>query len=260
MLVPEFAALRPLLFSIAYRMLGQVSEAEDVIQEAFLRYQGAVAGGVVVRSSKAYLASTVTRLSIDHLRKALHERTTYDGQWLPEPLATDDVGDDPAARAEVAESVSMAFLLVLERLNPVERAVFLLHDVFSYEHQEVATIVQKSEAACRQIALRARRRIEVERPRLDGAVPKRREITERFFAALSHGDLDGLVAVLARDVVVYGDGGGGAPRWEAPIRGVDRVEQFFAGMGGRFADFGVQVRVAEARLGLQPTNGRGVES
>ena len=246
MLGPEFTALRPLLFSIAYRMLGQVSEAEDVIQEAFLRYQGAVVGGVVVRSSKAYLASTVARLSIDHLRKAPYERRSNDGQWLPEPLATEDVGDDPAARAEVAESVSMAFLLVMERLNPVERAVFLLHDVFDYEHQEVATIVQKSEAACRRIALRARRRIEAERPRLDGATPKRREITERFFAALSRGDLDGLVAVLARDVVVYGDGGGKAPRWGTPIRGVDGVARLFAGMGGRLAGFGVQVSPGES--------------
>jgi len=242
MIDPEVAALRPLLFSIAYRMLGQVSEAEDVVQEAFLRYQGAVAGGVEVRSPRAYLAATVTRLSIDQLRKALVQRRTYAGQWLPDPLLTEEDGGGPAARAEVAESVSMAFLLVLERLNPVERAVFLLHDVFGYEHREVAVIVHKSEAACRQIALRARRRVEAARPRLDAATPRRSEIAERFFAALSRGDLEGLAAVLAEDVVVYGDGGGKAPQWGAPICGVDRVARLFAGLGGRFPDFGVRVR------------------
>ena len=145
------------MFSIAYRMLASVSEAEDVVQDAFLRYQRARAEGAEIESPKAYLSTVVTRLAIDQLRSARVRRETYVGEWLPEPLLTDD---DPAAHAEEADSLSMAFLLLLERLRPVERAVFLLHDVFGYGYEEVATIVDRSEANCRQLALRARHHIE----------------------------------------------------------------------------------------------------
>jgi RNA polymerase sigma-70 factor (ECF subfamily) len=171
-----------------------------------------------------------TRLAIDHERSARARRETYPGQWLPEPLVTDPRGD-PAADAELADTLSMAFLLVLERLNPIERAVFLLHDVFAYDYAEVARIVRKSEVNSRQIAARARRRVQAERPHLDPPNRKQQALAERFFAAIGEGDLDGLVSMLAHDAVVYGDGGGKAPQWSAPIVGVDRVAALLIGVG-----------------------------
>jgi RNA polymerase sigma-70 factor (ECF subfamily) len=237
-----FADLRPLLFSIAYRMLGTVGEAEDVVQEAFLRHQRALADGVEVESPKAYLSAVVTRLAIDQLRSARARRETYVGQWLPEPLVTHGDADDPAAHVEEADSLSMAFLLLLERLSPVERAVFLLHDVFSYGYDEIATIVGKSEANCRQLASRARGHIQAEKPRFDASRRERDELAGRFFAAVTDGDLDGLVELLAADVVVYGDGGGKAPQWAAPIVGVDRVARLFAGLGRQMRDLGISVQ------------------
>ncbi len=236
-----FADLRPLLFSIAYRMLGSVSEAEDVVQEAFLRHQRALADGVEIESPKAYLSAAVTRIAIDQLRSARVRRETYVGQWLPEPLLTNGAAEDPAAHAEEADSLSMAFLLLLERLSPVERAVFLLHDVFSYGYDEIATIVGKSEANCRQLASRARGHIQSEKPRFDTSRRERDELAARFFAAVGDGDLDGLVELLAADVVVYGDGGGKAPQWAAPIVGVDRVARLFAGLGRQMRDLGIRV-------------------
>jgi RNA polymerase sigma-70 factor, ECF subfamily len=235
-----FAELRPLLFSIAYRMLASVSEAEDVVQDAFLRYERALADGAEIESSKAYLATVVTRLAIDRLRSARVRRETYVGEWLPEPLLSSD--DDPAAHAEQADSLSMAFLLLLERLSPVERAVFLLHDVFGYGYDEVAAIVEKSEANCRQLALRARNHIESEKPRFDASRKQRDELAARFLAAVTEGDLDGLVEVLAADVVVYGDGGGKAPQWAAPIFGSERVASLLAGIGGQLREFGITVQ------------------
>jgi RNA polymerase sigma-70 factor, ECF subfamily len=177
-----YASLRPLLFSIAYRMLSSVSEAEDVVQEAFLRYERALAEGAAIESPKAFLSAVVTRLSIDQLRSARARRETYVGEWLPEPLVTSD--DDPAAHAEEADSLSMAFLLLLERLSPVERAVFLLHDVFGYGYDEVAAIVGKSEANCRQLASRARRHIESGKPRFETSRKERDELAARFLAAV----------------------------------------------------------------------------
>jgi RNA polymerase sigma-70 factor (ECF subfamily) len=238
-----FADLRPLLFSIAYRMLASVSEAEDVVQEAFLRYHRALAEGAEIDSPKAYLSAVVTRLAIDELRSARARRETYSGQWLPEPLLTDGDIDDPAAHTEQADSLSMAFLLLLERLSPVERAVFLLHDVFDYRYDEIAAIVGKSEANCRQLALRARRHIEAERPRFDASARERDDLAARFFAAVAEGDLDGLVELLAADVVVYGDGGGKAPQWSVPIVGADRVARLFAGLGRRMRELGITVQL-----------------
>jgi RNA polymerase sigma-70 factor (ECF subfamily) len=228
-----FTSLQPLLFSIAYRMLGSVAEAEDIVQDTYLRYQRALDEGVDITSPKAYLSATVTRLAIDQLRSARARRETYVGAWLPEPLLTSEA--DPAARADDADSLSMAFLLLLEQLTPVERAVFLLHDIFGYEHREIAAIVGKSELNCRQLALRARR------PRFDVAGDARDELARRFFAAVSQGDLDGLVAMLANDVVVYGDGGGKAPQWSAPIQGAERVARLFAGMSRQLADHEIQI-------------------
>jgi RNA polymerase sigma-70 factor (ECF subfamily) len=238
------AALRPLLFSIAYRMLGTVSDAEDVVQEAYLRYERALAEGTGVESPRAYLSAVATRLAIDHLRSARVRRESYVGQWLPEPLLTDD-GSDPARHAEQADSLSMAFLLVLERLNPVERAVFLLHDVFGYGYDEVAAIVGKSEANSRQLAARARRHLEANRRRFDAPRQERHELAERFFAAVIDGDLEGLVGMLAEDVVVYGDGGGRAPQWMVPIAGVDKVSRLFAGLGRTMREIGIRVQLRE---------------
>jgi RNA polymerase sigma-70 factor, ECF subfamily len=234
-----YADLRSLLFSIAYRMLSSVSEAEDVVQEAFLRYERALAGGTAVESPKAFLSAVVTRLSIDQLRSARARRETYVGEWLPEPLLTAD--DDPAAHAEEADSLSMAFLLLLERLSPVERAVFLLHDVFGYGYDEVAAIVDKTEANCRQLASRARRHIESGKPRFDASRKERDELAARFLAAVTDGDLDSLVELLAADVVVYGDGGGKAPQWAAPIVGAERVARLFAGIGRQMSELGIRV-------------------
>jgi RNA polymerase sigma-70 factor, ECF subfamily len=239
-------ALRPLLFSIAYRMLGTVSDAEDIVQEALLRYERARGEGTRVESTRAYLSAVTTRLAIDHLRSARVRRESYVGQWLPEPLLTDDPDpDDPAAHAEQADSLSMAFLLVLERLNPVERAVFLLHDVFGYGYDEVAAIVGRSEANSRQLATRARRHLEARKRRFDASRQEQRELAERFFAAVTDGDVDRLVAMLAADVVVHGDGGGKAPQWMVPITGVDKVSRLFAALGRQMAELGVRVRQRE---------------
>ena len=237
---PEtFESLRPLLFAIAYRMLASVSDAEDVLQEAYLRYQRALDGGVAIASLRAYLSTIVTRLALDHAKSAQQRREEYVGVWLPAPLVTDEEADDPAARAELADSVSMAFLLVLERLNPVERAVFLLHDVFGYGHDEIAAIVEVSATNSRQIAARARRRVQAERPRFESSPEERDRLARMFFAAVTEGDVDGLVRLLADDVVLYGDGGGKVPQWKGPIDGAERVARLFAGMGRQFDEVGV---------------------
>ena len=230
---PEDAAagLRPLLFSIAYRMLGSVSEAEDVVQEAFVRYQQALAAATVVDSPKAYLSAIVTRLAIDHLKSARVRREAYVGEWLPEPLVTDEGAGDPALLAEQVETLSMSFLVLLERLTPLERAVFLLHDVFDYDFTEVARIVGRTPATCRQHAVRARRFLAENRPRFEASDEERDELVGRFFAAAQRGDVDGLVEFLAEDVIVHGDGGGKVPQWSEPIVGADRVARLFARMG-----------------------------
>jgi len=233
--------LRPLMFSIAYRMLGRVTEAEDIVQEAFLRYHRTMArppaGHTAPDSPKAYLAAVTTRLCIDQLRSARRQREAYVGEWLPEPLITGEpiggalaVPADPAALAEQADSLSMAFLLLLERLTPVERAVFLLHDVFSYDYDETARIVGKSKDYCRQLARRARLHVTEHRPRFEVSPAEREELAARFFAAVGDGDVDGLVDLLAEDVTVYGDGGGMRPSWPGPITGRKRVSQLFIGL------------------------------
>jgi RNA polymerase sigma-70 factor (ECF subfamily) len=230
-LAEAYVDLRPLLFSIAYRMLGSVSEAEDVVQEAFVRYQRALGGDGAVESPKAYLSAVVTRLAIDHLRSARARRETYVGEWLPEPLVTDEGAGDPAVHAEQADTLSMSFLVLLERLTPVERAVFLLHDVFGYDFEEVGKIVRRTTATCRQNAVRARRFIAENRPRFDTDEAERDELVNRFFAAAERGDLDGLIELLAEDVIVHGDGGGKVPQWYEPIVGADKVARLFARMG-----------------------------
>jgi len=230
--------LRPLLRSIAYRMLGSVSEAEDVVQEAFVRYQRALADGAAVESAKAYLSAVVTRLAIDQLKSARVRRETYVGEWLPEPLVTDEGAGDPAERAERVDSLSMSFLLLLERLTPVERAVFLLHDVFDYDFEEVGRIVRRTPATCRQHAVRARRFIADNRPRFDASEADRNELVGRFYAAAVDGNVDGLIELLAEDVIVHGDGGGKVPQWSQPIVGPDMVARMFATLGRQMRRLG----------------------
>ena len=246
----DVAILRPLLFSIAYRMLADVGGAEDAVQEAFVRYERARTEGTDIHSPKAFLTTVVTRIAIDELRSAHARRETYPGEWLPEPLLTDDRESEPDVIAERADTLSMAFLLLLERLNPVERAVFLLHDVFGYEFTDVAEMVGKSEANCRQIAVRARLHIQEGKPRFEPARAKRDELAERFFSAVTEGDVEGLAAMLAEDVVVYGDGGGKSPlQWWVPIAGGERVARLLANVGK-------QVRMRGGRFERHEINGQ----
>jgi RNA polymerase sigma-70 factor (ECF subfamily) len=222
-----YEELRPLLFSIAYRMVSSVGEAEDIVQEAFLRIHRAEVEGTKIASPKAYLSAVVTRLGIDHLKSARARREQYVGQWLPEPLLTDSA-PDAASQAETADSLSMAFLVLLESLTPVERAVFLLREVFDYEYGEIAKIVRRSEDNCRQLYVRARRHIDEGRPRFEASREEREELARRFFAAAQLGDREALVELLAADVVVYGDGGGKAPSWQR-VYGRERVAKLLAG-------------------------------
>jgi RNA polymerase sigma-70 factor (TIGR02957 family) len=219
--------LRPLMFAIAYRMLGSVMEAEDVIQEAFLRLHRDTTEAA---SPEAYATTVTTRLAIDHLRSARLRREQYVGSWLPEPLLTTGEEFDPAARAETGDSLSVAFLVVLERLSPVERAVFLLRDVFEYEYDEIAAIVGKSPQNCRQILVRARAHIERARPRFTVSPSARDALAERFFAACRDGDLPGLERLLAEDVAFQGDGGGKAPAVRKPVLGRIQVARFMLGL------------------------------
>jgi RNA polymerase sigma-70 factor (ECF subfamily) len=217
----DVGALRPVGFGIAYRMLGSVSEAEDAVQEALLRLHRVLADGRRIESPRAYLATLVTRLCIDQLRSARVRRERYVGEWLPEPLLA--VEDDPARHAEMADSLSLAFLVLLERLSPEQRAAFLLREVFDYPYAEVARIVDTSEPNARQLVARARRHVEAGRPRYEPSAELRDELARRFLAAVREGDLAGLEAVLAEDVVLHGDGGGKVAALARPVQGRERV-------------------------------------
>jgi RNA polymerase sigma-70 factor, ECF subfamily len=236
-----YEQLRPLLFSIAYRMLGSVSEAEDIVQESFLRYQRTIADQGAPESPRAWLSAVTTRLCIDHLRSARVRRESYVGEWLPEPLLTGpspltQPAADPAELAEQSDSLSMAFLVLLERLTPVERAVFLLHDVFGYDYDETGQVVGRTPATCRQLAHRARQHIEAQRPRFEPSERQREELAAKFFDAVGRGDLDGLVSLLAADVEVHGDAGGVPPFWPRPITGADKVSRLLLGIGHQLQD------------------------
>ena len=222
MIEEEFDELRRSAFAIAYRMLGSVSEAEDVVQEGLLRLHRAREGGERIESPRAYLSTVVSRLSLDHLRSARVQREIYVGEWLPEPIITDDL-DDPAQQAEMADSLSLAMLVLLESLSPEQRAVLLLHDVFDYGYREIAGIVGKSEDNVRQLGIRARRHVEQGRPRFQTTREQRDELARRFFAAAEQGDLAGLEALLAHDVQLTGDGGGKAPAARRSLHGRSRV-------------------------------------
>jgi RNA polymerase sigma-70 factor, ECF subfamily len=241
----EFEELRPLLFAIAYRILGSVAEAEDAVQETWLRYQSSTTQPT---SPKAFLSAVVTRISIDVLRSARVRREEYVGPWFPEPLLTDPY-QDPERSAELADSLSMAALLLLERLTPLERAVFVLREVFGFSFPEVAVAVGRSEAACRQLAVRARRHMDLGRPRFEADRREREELAARFFDALRDGDVDGLRELLAADVQMVGDGGGKAPGLARSVIGADKVARVLA------SGFPVLLRI-DARVEAHEVNGQ----
>ncbi|WP_106615946.1 RNA polymerase sigma-70 factor [Saccharothrix carnea] len=230
----RFEQLRPLLFSIAYRVLGSVGEAEDAVQETWLRYD---ASPTEPTSTKSFLSAVVTRISIDVLRSARVRREEYVGPWFPEPLLADPYSD-PERSAELADSLSMAALLLLERLSPLERAVFVLREVFGFGFGEVAAAVGRSEAACRQLAVRARRHMDAGRPRFEADRRAREELAERFFDAFREGEVDGLRALLAADVRLVGDGGGKAPQWSTHFAGAENVARLLAALVPPFLRIG----------------------
>jgi len=213
------------LFSIAYRMTGSVVEAEDLVQEAFFRLERARQGGVEVESTRAYLAATTTRLAIDHMRSARVRRESYVGTWLPEPIVA-DLHESPDQMAELSDSLSMAFLVLLESLSPVERAVFLLREVFDYPYEDIAGVVDRSEVNCRQILARARQHLGAHRARYQASTEQHEALLGSFLAAARDGDLDRLVELLAEDVVFTGDGGGKATAAREPLYGRQRVAGF----------------------------------
>jgi RNA polymerase sigma-70 factor, ECF subfamily len=242
----EFEELRPLLFAIAYRILGSVAEAEDAVQETWLRYEASPTQPI---SAKAFLSAVVARVSIDVLRSARVRRERYVGHWFPEPLLTDPY-EDPARSAELADSVSMAALLLLERLTPLERAVFVLREVFGFSFPEVAVAVGRSEVACRQLAVRARRHMEVGRPRFEADRREREELAARFFDALRDGDVDGVRELLAADVEMVGDGGGKAPALARGVIGADNVARVLASIFPLLAR--IDAKVEQREVNGQP--------
>ena len=224
--IEDFERHRSLLFSIAYRMLGSVADAEDVVQEAYLRWQVAPAE---VRSPKSYLSAVITRLSIDRLRSARARREEYFGPWLPEPLVSERA-EEVTVVDELDESLSMAFLVLLESLNPVERAVFILREVFDYDYEEISHIVGKSEANCRQIARRARQSVAARRPRFESSPEQEERLIQQFVEACMNGDMEGLVGLLSEDVTLWSDGGGKVAAAPYPIHGPEKVARFLVGV------------------------------
>jgi RNA polymerase sigma-70 factor (TIGR02957 family) len=231
---------RKLLFTVAYQMLGSVADAEDVVQDAWLRWSAADRGNVV--DPKAFLVRTTSRLALDRLGSARSRRETYVGPWLPEPLLTEPGPEDAV---ELGEQVSLAVLVVLETLSPVERAVFVLREVFGMSWSEVAGVLDRSEAAVRQLGHRAREHVQARRPRFDTDQRSAREVTERFLAAAVGGDVDSLLAAMSPGVVLISDGGGRVKAARRPIVGADKVARFLAAIGPQGADLGLRVGMAE---------------
>jgi RNA polymerase sigma-70 factor (TIGR02957 family) len=241
--------LRPVAFAIAYRMLGSVAEAEDVVQEALLRVHQALDGGEPIASPRAFVATVTTRLAINELHSARARRERYVGEWLPEPIITEG-SDDPAEQAEMADSLSLALLALLESLSPEQRAVLLLHDVFDYGYREIAGIVGKSEDNMRQLATRARRHVEQGRPRFQTTREQQEELARRFFAAAEQGDLAELETLLAHDVELTADGGGRVPALARSLRGRSRVARRLINYWARLTAVpGVSLRLAEVNGG-----------
>ncbi|MDV3222909.1 RNA polymerase sigma-70 factor [Intrasporangium sp.] len=241
--------LRPLMFSIAYRMLGSVVEAEDVVQEALLRMARATAEGEEPRNLDAWATTVTTRLAIDTLRSARVRREAYVGSWLPEPLVTDHA-PDPAHRIELDESVSVAMLVLMETLSPHERAVFILREAFGYDYADIAAIVEQSEATCRQHFSRARKHLEAGRQRFSASSKRRDELAAAFLDAVQRGALADLERILADDVVFWGDGGGKAPAIGKPMQGAVAVARFVLGLARRGGPLGF--RLEPARVNGEP--------
>jgi RNA polymerase sigma factor (sigma-70 family) len=243
------AEYRPLLFSIAYGMTGSVGDAEDIVQDAFLGLARAHKAGTTITDPKAYLSTAVTRLGINYLSSARVRRETYVGDWLPEPVVVPTEDPGPAEHTELADSLSMAFLVLLESLSPVERAVFMLREVFGYRYPEVARITGKSEVNCRQIFARARRRIADGGQAPDSAPPPARrfegeQLARRFFEAAAGGDIDALLGMLAPDVVFHADGGGKAQAVRVPVHGRGQVARMLVGLFRRGRSLGTSMRLA----------------
>ncbi|HUD66928.1 MAG TPA: RNA polymerase sigma-70 factor [Candidatus Sulfotelmatobacter sp.] len=215
-----FEQYRPLLFALAYRMVGSATDAEDLLQETFIRWQQT--SQTAIESPRAFLVTILTRKCINHIQSARVKREKYFGQWLPEPLVTGP-RHNPFVSFAISESLSLAFLLLLERLTPVERAVLLLREAFDYEYSEIASILDQSESSCRQILRRARQHIKQDRARFDASREQQQELLRKFSEASSQGDLQGLLALLSRDAVFYSDGGGKAPALPKPIHGAEHV-------------------------------------
>ncbi|WP_420629368.1 RNA polymerase sigma-70 factor [Candidatus Leptofilum sp.] len=227
-----FDTYRAYLFAIAYRMLGSVMDAEDMVQEAYLRWQKAPPA--TIDSPKAYLATIITRLCLDFLRSARVQRETYVGPWLPEPLPETDVSSEAAVSTEgaiiLSESISIAFLVLLENLSPTERAVYLLRQVFDYGYADIARMVNKSEAACRQLVRRARQHLQTHRPRYTATPEESEQLTAEFFQACTNGNTQKLFSLLAEDVVEWSDGGGKVHAARKPILGREKVTRFLLGL------------------------------
>ncbi|MFG1905483.1 RNA polymerase sigma-70 factor [Kribbella sp. NPDC048928] len=252
----QFEELRPLLFSIAYRILSSVSEAEDAVQDTWLRYSASPMEPV---STKAYLSAVVTRISVDVLRSARHRREQYVGPWFPEPLLSDPY-EDPERAAELADSVSMAALLLLERLSPLERAAFVLREVFGFSFAEVASAVGRSEAACRQLVVRGRRHMEAGRARFAADQRAQEALAVRFFDAFKEGDVGSLLEFLAADVQLVGDAGGKAPQWgRGVVAGAGNVARMLVALAAPFAQIGgvVEPQVVNGQPGAIFRNSEG---
>jgi RNA polymerase sigma-70 factor (ECF subfamily) len=242
-------ALRPLLFSLAYRMVGEVGEAEDLVQEAYLRFHREPSVG----APKAFLTTVVTRLAIDHLRSARVRREAYVGPWLPEPLVR-----DAAEEVQEDETLSLAFLALLERLTPVERAVYVLHELFAYSHDEIAEVVEKSSANCRQILGRARRHVDAGRPRFEPSRERREALLARFMDAVRAGNVEALVGLLAADAVHYADGGGKARATLLPIYGAEKVARLWAALGSQTGGFELRPIAVNGQPGVVAIDADGV--
>ncbi|HZQ51232.1 MAG TPA: RNA polymerase sigma-70 factor [Bryobacteraceae bacterium] len=237
-----FDQYRGLLFSVAYRMLGTVADAEDMLQEAFIRWQQA--SEEEIRSPRAFLVTIISRLCINYFQSARAQREEYVGQWLPEPLATGQ-GSDPLGLVRVDETLSMAFLVLLERLTPVERAVFLLREVFEYEYSEISAVLSLSKANCRQVFSRARQRISAMGPRFEASREKRGRLLERFLEAVTTGNMEGLLSLLSADVVLYADGGGKAPAVPNAVHGAANVARGILGGSRKFAPGNLVQRIVQ---------------
>ncbi|WP_166346298.1 RNA polymerase sigma-70 factor [Phytoactinopolyspora limicola] len=237
-----YSELRPRAFAIAYQMLGSVGEAEDVVQEAFLRMHQIAQRGEQINSPRAYVATLVTRLAIDHLRSARARRERYVGEWLPEPLAT---ASTPAERAEASDSLSLAFLVLLESLTPQQRAAFLLREVFEYSYAEVAEFIGTTVDSTRHLVARARTHVRERRPRQYATRRQRDELAQRFFAAAQQGDLPALEELLAQDVALHADGGGKVPAQRRPVNGRTRVARALSGGIPTLVGMGVHIQLTE---------------